>query len=110
MSFVPTVDTEDVQQLLKNRQDRYPEAEKKLNFAFKFTGDFFRKIHEIAADEPEECTVPLGMDLPFSLLTLGTLMFIDEQLREFGAVDAYRRYKQYLQLLSWQVREQMLSA
>jgi hypothetical protein len=41
-------------------------------------GQFFQAIHEIGADEPEECTVFLSSDLPWLLFTLPVATFVEE--------------------------------
>ena len=64
-------------------------------------GERIQYIHRIGYDEPEECTLPCAVELPWSLLELPLNVFAAKELIEFGGKDAYELYKKYLKLLSW---------
>jgi len=65
-------------------------------------------IHEVGADLPEECFMALSDEIPCLLQFLYQNYMhpdISEPLIRKRMVKAYQWYKQYLQLLSWQIGE-----
>lgn len=65
-------------------------------------GDAIQNIHRVGYDEAEECTTPLASDLPWSIPEIGFITYAAEELNRLGAGDAYKNYKEYLQLLQYQ--------
>jgi hypothetical protein len=56
----------------------------------------------VGYNEPEECTVPLAMELPWNPLEIPFNLYASKELFEIGAGNAYYMYRRYLQLLTWQ--------
>jgi hypothetical protein len=58
-------------------------------------------IHRIAYDEPEECTTPCSMELPWAVSELPFNTFAVDELVPLGAGDAFVHYRKFLQMLTW---------
>lgn len=53
-------------------------------------------------DEPEECTSPCGVELPWAIAELPQMVMASEEVLPLGAGDAFKFYRQFLQILAWQ--------
>lgn len=106
LSLVPTTDKEDLESLEADRRKRYNDKKFVFNFIFKqMVGDRLQHIHRIAYDEPEECTIPCAMELPWGLTQLPFMVYTAEELFPLGAGAAYTQYRKALQLLTWQAKD-----
>jgi hypothetical protein len=106
ISIVPTTDKEDIESQAANRIKRYNGNKTKFNFLFKYLiSERIQHIHRIAYDEPEECTLPLAMELPLGLTQLPFMVYAAKQLFPMGAGVAYKQYYKILQLLTWQAKD-----
>jgi hypothetical protein len=59
-------------------------------------------IHEIKADEPEECILAMGVDVPLLPSTFNLLMDKKDMVMDWDMAPVYRNYKKVLQLLQYQ--------
>lgn len=106
LSLVPTTDKEDIDSQAANRIQRYNDKKTVFNLIFKqLVGERLQHIHRIAYDEPEECTIPCAMELPWGLGQLPFMVYAAEELFPLGAGKAYSQYYKALQLLTWQAKE-----
>lgn len=65
MNPVPSTDEETFAAVQKDLQDRYKNFRTQFNLVLDLCGGNIQRVHRIAYDEPEECTVPLAFDLPW---------------------------------------------
>ena len=106
MQPVPDTHSEKPADLLRDRQHRYSSKKAVFNYILlPLIGEAMQHVHRIGYDDPEECTVPVSLELPWSLTELGFTTFAAKEMEAMGAGDAYCFYKQYLQLLAWQQRQ-----
>jgi hypothetical protein len=59
-------------------------------------------IHRVGYDEPEECTTPCALELPWAVSELPQMVISCKEVLPLGAGDAFKYYKQYLQILTFQ--------
>lgn len=95
----------------KDRQKRRKKVDGNLKYVQFLAGAQFEAIHEFGTDLPEECLLALTNDLP----VLSSMLFAcfaepdavgdDEEV----ILEAFRAYRNMLQLLSWQVGQTELS-
>eukprot|EP00597_Dinobryon_sp_UTEXLB2267_P005955 CAMPEP_0170079764 /NCGR_PEP_ID=MMETSP0019_2-20121128/16058_1 /TAXON_ID=98059 /ORGANISM="Dinobryon sp., Strain UTEXLB2267" /LENGTH=407 /DNA_ID=CAMNT_0010293373 /DNA_START=253 /DNA_END=1476 /DNA_ORIENTATION=+ len=104
---IPGTEAEDAESLRRDRARRY-QANKWYfnNLLMPCIGEAIQHVHRIGYDEPEECTIPCSFDLPWTLTELPFSVFAADELAPLGVGDAFRFYRQYLQLLAWQQRGQ----
>lgn len=106
MNPIPNTDNEDIDAQAADREKRYSGNKGKFNFLFKhLISERIQHIHRIAYDEPEECTIPCAMELPWGLTQLPLMVYAAEELFPMGAGKAYSQYYKMLQLLTWQTKE-----
>lgn len=68
MDPVPTnKTTTDLSTLKKDLQDRKEMNRITFNTLLQLGGNAIQRVHRIGYEEPEECTVPCGMDLPWTV-------------------------------------------
>lgn len=107
MNTIPVTDAEDVVTLQQERIKRYHAHKWHFNqFLLPCIGEAIQHVHRIGYDEPEECTIPCNFELPWALTELPFCVFAADEMAKLGAGDAFRFYKQYLQLLTWQQRKE----
>lgn len=100
---IPGVDSDDIAVHTADRVERY--NKNKPNFEMLFNYVISRQIqdiHRIGYDEPEECTIPCGLELPWSLSELALGPFAIDEVEDLGAGEAFVFYRRFLQLLEWQ--------
>jgi hypothetical protein len=103
VSLVPNTDNESLESLEKDRKQRYQNKQFLFNFVFKqCVSERLQHIHRISYDEPEECTIPCAMELPWGLSDLALMVFAAQEILPLGAGKAYTQYRKALQLLTWQ--------
>jgi hypothetical protein len=102
MGFIPQTDDESMEALTKDRAMRHKKNKVDFEITMRVSGDAIQSIHRIGYDEPEECSTPCGMELPFNIPTIAFMPFAAKELIDLGAKDAFKLYKQYLQLLMFQ--------
>jgi hypothetical protein len=105
IDFVPKTDDESIEALTKDRAARHKNNRWEFNLTETVAGDAIQSIHRIGYDEPEECTTPCGMELPFNIPTIPFMTFAAKEIIALGAKEAFPKYKQYLQLLAFQTAE-----
>lgn len=102
---VPNTHDESPEALAEDRKTRYSQNQGKFNLFLQLGGDDIQSIHRIGYDEPEECTTPCGLELPWNIPEIPFNAFAAKEVMDLGAGDAFRIYRQYLQLLTWQTAE-----
>jgi hypothetical protein len=104
-SPVPTTDDESLAAQRLDRDKRYKESSFRINMLLRICGDEIQSIHRIGVDEPEECTTPCAVELPWSAPELPFLAYAADEIAALGAGEAFAWYRKYLQLLAWQSEE-----
>jgi len=102
MSHVPTTSDESAKAQDNNRKQRYNQNKTRFQLLMKFAGDNIQKIHRIGYDEPEECTTPCAVELPWAIPELPLSVYAQEGVLPLGCGLAFDYYKEYLQMISWQ--------
>ena len=105
MSPVPETDDVSIEALSKDRKTRYINNKSRMQFFLALAGDGIQNIHRVGYDEPEECTTPLACDLPWSIPEIGFITYAAEEVNKLGAGDAFEKYYEYLQLLTFQAKD-----
>ncbi len=109
MEHVPTTHEETISAQRINRQRRYAENKPHFERILKVMGSNIQKIHRIGYDEPEECTTPCAMELPWAIPEIPLMVHAMPELLPLGCGLAFDYYKEYLQLLTWQAAGDMPS-
>lgn len=94
-------ENERLQIMRSDRKQRYDANYNSFGFIIALLGDAIQRIHRIGYDEPEECTTPCSMELPWAIPEL-PFHIASSQLLHEGAGNTFKYYRKYLQLLSWQ--------
>jgi len=87
--------------LREDRRRRYAENRSMFSMILRILGDDIQSIHRIGYDDPEECTTPCALELPWAISEL-PLHIAAPQLLSEGAGNTFAYYRRYLQLLTWQ--------
>lgn len=104
---VPLTSSEDITDLERDRIRRYKSNRLIFDGMLYLIGDSIQSIHRIDYDEPEECTVPCGMDLPWGITELSFYIFSAKEYFECpfsSAVEGYTLYKRFLKLMEFQCK------
>ena len=102
MDPIPISDEESIAAQRKDGEVRYKKNLSYFNFMFHHViSRRIQDIHRIGYDEPEECTTPCAMELPWNISELGFLPFAVDELIPLGAGDAFVHYRKFLQLMTW---------
>jgi hypothetical protein len=100
---IPKTDDHSIEAQEADRKQRYAKNQIVFNIAFKqLVNDNIQQIHRIAYDEPEECTIPCASELPWAMTEIPFMVFAADEVLPMGAGNAFKMYRQYLQLLTWQ--------
>lgn len=99
---IPTTDNESFQALMKERKKRHDGNKFVNNLLISLMGDSIQRVHRIGYDEPEECTTPLSMDLPYAFTELPFIPFTAKESVAIGCGNAFKNYYKYLQVLTFQ--------
>ncbi len=67
MNSVPDTHIESAEALLADMRLRYKNNKLKFNVLMGLAGNAIQRVHRIGYDEPEECTSPCAMELPWTL-------------------------------------------
>lgn len=102
MEPIPNCDHESLAMRTLDRKKRYNKNKGELAKILMVAGDAIQSIHRIGYDEPEECSTPCGMEVPFNITTIPLLPFVAKEVGDLGAGNAFNLYKKYLQVLAWQ--------
>ena len=105
MSPVPLTNDSSMEALSKDRTTRYISNKSRMQFFLALAGESIQNIHRVGYDEPEECTTPLSSDLPWSIPEIGFITYAAEEVNKLGAGNAFEKYYEYLQLLTFQAKE-----
>jgi hypothetical protein len=105
MDFIPKTHNESMEEQTKDREIRYKNNKWQFDLLSLVAGDAIQSIHRIGYDEPEECTGPCGMELPYNPPSIPFMIFAAKEVIDLGAKDAFILYKQYLQLLTFQSKD-----
>jgi hypothetical protein len=62
------------------------------------TGEAIQSIHRIGYDEPEECSTPCAMELPWNIATIPFAVYACKELQHLDAGQAFVLYRQFLQV------------
>jgi len=85
----------------EDRRQRYAENRSMFAMMLRILGDDIQSIHRIGYDDPEECTTPCALELPWAISEL-PLHIAAPQLLSEGAGNTFAYYRRFLQLLTWQ--------
>eukprot|EP01035_Chromulina_nebulosa_P016957 gene16957-22449_t len=100
---VPRTDSESLIDLTNDRKLRYKTNKTFFDTALLLAGSDIQSIHRIGYDEPEECTIPCAVEIPWAISEIPLYIFAAKEVIALkGAGDAFVFYKKYLQLLTWQ--------
>lgn len=103
MDPVPYTYEESLDIQRKDREERYKKNLSFFSFTFNYViGKQIQDIHRIGYDEPEECTTPCAIELPWYVTELAFNTFAFDELIKLGAGDTFKYYRNFLQLLTWQ--------
>lgn len=102
---VPSTDSENIDDLMADRQRKYQRNLPEFNFKLYFAGNEIQHVHRIGYDETEECTTPLAIELPWSVSELALNIFAADELFPLGAGTAFQHYRKFLQLLTFQAAD-----
>ena len=102
MDHVPKSDVELPTAQRADRQQRYDKNRGHFRNLMHVIGTNIQKIHRIGYDDPEECTTPCAMELPWAVPELPLMVFALPELLQLGCGLAFDYYKEYLQLMTWQ--------
>ena len=102
MDPVPITHDESLAAQRKDGEMRYKKNLPTFNTLFKHViSDRIQDIHRIAYDEPEECTTPCGIELPWSPSEIAFNAYAIDEVLPLGAGNAFKHYRKFLQLLTW---------
>ena len=102
MDPVPTTHDESIEAQKKDGEVRYKKNLPQFAMLFKhIVSQRIQDIHRVAYDEPEECTTPCALELPWSFTEIPFNAFAVDEVVPLGAGDAFVHYRKFLQLLTW---------
>jgi len=100
---IPTTNDESIEAQGADRKKRYNKNNAFFHLMFKtLISEDIQHIHRIGYDEPEECTIPCALELPYALTELPFNMYAIDELLPLGAGDAFPWYHKFLQMAEWQ--------
>jgi hypothetical protein len=102
MDHVPHSHVETVAAQREDRQLRYQSNRSHFGRLMSVIGNSIQQIHRIGYDEPEECTTPCALELPWAVPELPLMVYALPKLLPSGCGLAFDYYKEYLQLMTWQ--------
>ncbi|KAJ1442334.1 P-loop containing nucleoside triphosphate hydrolase protein [Ochromonadaceae sp. CCMP2298] len=103
MDPIPRTHDESAGAQTRDREGRYNANKGSFNIMFNYiVGKQIQDIHRIGYDEPEECTTPCAIELPWAVPELPLNTFAIDELAPLGAGDTFAHYRKFLQLLTWQ--------
>ena len=102
MEPVPRTKSDRKSDLTVDRLVRYNSNKAKFNTLTMLAGDSIQSIHRIGYDEPEECTTPCAIELPWGVLELPLNVYAAKEVFDLGAGETFDFYKGFLQLMSYQ--------
>lgn len=102
---VPNTNDDSRQTLLDDRTARYQKNQGRFQLFLSIGGDDIQSIHRIGYDEPEECTLPLSLSLPWNIPEIPFNAFAAREIIDRGAGPSFQIYRKYLQMLTWQCPE-----
>lgn len=102
MDHVPSSHVETAAAQRADRQARYQKNSGHFKLLMKVIGNNIQQIHRIGYDEPEECTTPCAMELPWAVPELPLMVWALKHILPLGCGMAFDYYKEYLQLMTWQ--------
>jgi hypothetical protein len=106
MNLVPATESEQITDLTAARKQRYQDRANYFNFLKTHVlGEKIQYIHRIDYDEPEECTIPCSLGLPWSFFYLPLMIYAAKEVLPLGAGNAFNLYKQFLQLQTFQAAD-----
>ncbi|CAE7605881.1 unnamed protein product [Symbiodinium microadriaticum] len=105
MDPVPKTDNESMEARIADRKRRYGANRAELENLLMVGGDAIQSIHRIGYDEPEECTTPCAMELPWNIATIAFTVFAARELQDLDAGQAFVLYRKFLQLMAWQAED-----
>jgi hypothetical protein len=102
MDPVPKTHEESIEAQKKDGELRYKKNLPAFNWLFKHIfSQRIQDIHRVAYDEPEECTTPCAMELPWNISEIAFNPFAIDEVAPLGSGDAFKQYRKFLQLLTW---------
>lgn len=101
MEPVPRTHDESPEAIAADCKKRFEGNRFKFDLMLTLAGDSVQSIHRVGYEEPEECTTPCAVELPWAINELPFNVFAAESVINLGAGDAFKFYKQFLLLLSW---------
>jgi len=102
---VPRTNLEDNEALSVDRLQRKASNRGEFQATMFLAGDAIQSIHRIGYEEPEECTTPCAMELPWNIADLPLMAFASDVVHEMGGGEVFKWYRRYLQILSFQSDE-----
>lgn len=106
MDPVPATNACDLPSLQRERKERYNRNKGFFNFMFgNIVSQRIQSIHRIGYDEPEECTLPCSLELPWALTELPFNTFAIDEVAEIGGGEAFVYYRKFLQMMAWQAED-----
>lgn len=103
---VPRTHSEDIDALEQDRKTRYRTNKKIFQTIMYLGGDDIQSIHRIEYDEPEECTTPCAIELPWSLTELPLYIYAAKEVIALkGAGETFKYYFKFLQMMTWQAKD-----
>ena len=99
---VPATQQETCSALREDRVKRYRGNRGDFDRKLHLVGDDIQAIHRIGYDEPEECTTPCALELPYAIGALPLYILAADEVIPLGCGKAFSFYKEYLQMLTWQ--------
>jgi len=99
---IPATHDESIEALTRDRKTRYNKNQFNFKFMCYLMGSRIQDIHRIAYDEPEECSIPCSIEMPWFLTEMAFNIFAIDELIALGAGSNFSYYRKYLQLLAWQ--------
>jgi hypothetical protein len=102
MDPTPTTDDESIEALTASAKIKYEKNKKLFDFLLKQTiSPRLHDIHRVGYDEPEECTTPCSIELPWNIYELPFNPFALEEVAKLGAGSAFPLYRKFLQMLTF---------
>ena len=102
MEPVPRTKSEKKSDLTADRLSRYSSNKMKFNTLTMLAGNSIQSIHRIGYDEPEECTTPCAIELPWGVLELPLNVYAAKDVFALGAGETFDFYKAFLQMMTYQ--------
>ena len=105
---VPRTDDESLEAQTRDREAKYISNRSYFDTSLRLAGDAIQRIHRIKYDEPEECTTPCAMELPWAVSEIPWIPFAAKEVISMGAGDTFKTYRKFLQMMMWQKPERFL--